>query len=365
MPVVSEKQRRAMWAAANGHSTLGIPQSVGREFVSKDEAPAASGVMLTEPNGAMLMVKRSKDARDHAGAWAFPGGMIEDGERPDEAALRELEEEIGAPPDSVETGEIELVDKGGPGKFWTYRMPVTGKFDPMLNSEHEDFQWASPEGLPEPLHPGVARTMAAMGKHRQAFDHAALIALDRESVRSFDKDGHMHVSEANISKATINPYIGAEIPNWQELGLDPKRVYRLLRDPNELAKGAASFAGKPLLFTHKPTTAEDHQGEDVVGAVMNPRFEHPYLKAELVVWPGAAIDAIKDGSQKQLSAGYRYTYDPTPGIYEGEQYDGRMTNIIGNHLAMVAEGRVGPDAVVGDSMSELHWGILERAILDC
>lgn len=33
---VSEAQRRAMEAAAHGHSTLGIPESVGKEFVSKD-----------------------------------------------------------------------------------------------------------------------------------------------------------------------------------------------------------------------------------------------------------------------------------------------------------------------------------------
>ena len=36
MPPVSEKQRRAMYAAASGRSTLGIPQSVGREFVAAD-----------------------------------------------------------------------------------------------------------------------------------------------------------------------------------------------------------------------------------------------------------------------------------------------------------------------------------------
>ena len=33
MPVVSLKQRRAMYAAAEGKSTLGIPKAVGREFV--------------------------------------------------------------------------------------------------------------------------------------------------------------------------------------------------------------------------------------------------------------------------------------------------------------------------------------------
>lgn len=34
MPVVSKSQNAAMRSAAAGHSTLGIPQSVGREFVS-------------------------------------------------------------------------------------------------------------------------------------------------------------------------------------------------------------------------------------------------------------------------------------------------------------------------------------------
>lgn len=35
-PAVSEKQRRAMAAAAHGNSTLGIPKSVGKDFMSKD-----------------------------------------------------------------------------------------------------------------------------------------------------------------------------------------------------------------------------------------------------------------------------------------------------------------------------------------
>jgi hypothetical protein len=34
MPVVSEAQRRAMYAAKEGKSTLGIPKSVGAEFIA-------------------------------------------------------------------------------------------------------------------------------------------------------------------------------------------------------------------------------------------------------------------------------------------------------------------------------------------
>lgn len=36
MPPKSEKQRKAMQAAAHGKSTLGIPKSVGKEFADSD-----------------------------------------------------------------------------------------------------------------------------------------------------------------------------------------------------------------------------------------------------------------------------------------------------------------------------------------
>lgn len=38
MPMVSEAQRRAMYAAAAGHSTLGIPKTVGKDFVAAGPA---------------------------------------------------------------------------------------------------------------------------------------------------------------------------------------------------------------------------------------------------------------------------------------------------------------------------------------
>jgi len=43
MPSKSDKQHRAMQAAAAGKSTKGIPKSVGKEFVAADKAKAAKG----------------------------------------------------------------------------------------------------------------------------------------------------------------------------------------------------------------------------------------------------------------------------------------------------------------------------------
>ncbi len=46
-------------------------------------------------HGAIILTRRASRLRNHAGQWALPGGRIDPGETPEEAALRELEEEVG------------------------------------------------------------------------------------------------------------------------------------------------------------------------------------------------------------------------------------------------------------------------------
>jgi len=189
---------------------------------------------------------------------------------------------------------------------------------------------------------------------------SALIAFDRESLRSKDADGRLHVKLANISKATVNPYRGDEIPEWQALGLDPGRVYYLLREPEELAKAAPTFNNLPILSKHQKVSADDHQPDLVVGTTgSSSEFVAPYLQNSLAFWAGPAIDAIEadDDSKrvKELSCGYRYRADMTPGTYQGQSYDGVMRDIVGNHVALVREGRAGPDVVVADEAMRPGW----------
>ena len=185
--------------------------------------------------------------------------------------------------------------------------------------------------------------------------HQDRIALDRGSVRTIDQDGHLHVALNPISKANVCPYYGSEIPDADILGLKPSQVYQLYRDPDELRKGAETFDGKPLLLTHKPQSAEDHSRQLTVGAIKNPEFSDPYLMAEIVVWDAEGIEVIRSGEQKQLSCGYRYVADMRPGVANGVPYDGRMTQIQGNHVALVETGRAGSDVVVGDNAIQLNF----------
>ena len=49
----------------------------------------------------LLFTRRSLTLRNHPGQMAFPGGRIEAGESPADAALREAHEEIGLDPSRV------------------------------------------------------------------------------------------------------------------------------------------------------------------------------------------------------------------------------------------------------------------------
>ena len=69
----------------------------GEEF-----RPAAVLIALTErEEPGMLLLHRPSNMRSHPGQIAFPGGGIDPGESPVEAALREAHEELGIDPAKV------------------------------------------------------------------------------------------------------------------------------------------------------------------------------------------------------------------------------------------------------------------------
>jgi len=198
------------------------------------------------------------------------------------------------------------------------------------------------------------------GDRRKVFAHDAIdaeMAFDEaQTTRSYDPFGRLNLDLTPISKATVNPYQGKEIPDWQKLKLDPEKVYMLLRHPDELKRAAASFNNVPLLYRHKPTSAENHPRDLVVGTTGERAvYQHPYLYNSMSVWDdNDGIEGIENNKARALSCGYAYDPDMRPGVYEGQRYDGVMRNIRGNHVILTKEGRAGPDIIVGDSMENLN-----------
>lgn len=399
-----------------------------------DSSGHAAGIIFVGPGGEVLLLRRAASEANYPGHWALPGGKGDEGETPEQTAVRETSEEIGTVPE----GKRHLLESRRTPTgmtFHTFAVAVDECFEPKLNAEHDGHQWAALDALPSPLHPAVEENLSKLRpvlagdgaakrgemqhagnialnmptflndpatqgldaefggwttkqledalnatirawmntkpkpgtaepeniknmreelrRRRTARDEALPLALDKDSVREFDSDGRMRVAVTNISKATINPYLGREIPNNDALGLDPNRRYRLFRHPDELKKGAPTFNGLPLLSEHVPITAETHKPEIVVGASgTDAEFVAPFLRNSLFVWPQKAIDDIEDEEKRELSCAYHYRADMTPGTWEGQPYDGVMRDIVGNHIALVRKGRAGPDVVVGDAALE-------------
>jgi 8-oxo-dGTP pyrophosphatase MutT (NUDIX family) len=82
-----ERERLTAAVAAFPRRTVALdgrrPAAVALVVVETDDGP---GIVLT---------KRSPHLRAHAGQWALPGGRIDEGEDAEDAALRELHEELG------------------------------------------------------------------------------------------------------------------------------------------------------------------------------------------------------------------------------------------------------------------------------
>jgi len=74
---------------------------------------AVLAAIVDRPRPTFLLTHRPSNMRSHPGQVAFPGGKIDPGESPIEAALREAWEELAIPPEVVTViGESDLYRTG-------------------------------------------------------------------------------------------------------------------------------------------------------------------------------------------------------------------------------------------------------------
>jgi putative (di)nucleoside polyphosphate hydrolase len=123
-----------------------------------------AGIMLLNREGKVFVAQRLDNAAD---AWQMPQGGLDEGEAPEEGALRELEEETGIPRDKVEivarcpvelTYDLpeELVGRLWQGKWrgqkqhWFLARFLGEDADVNIATEHPEFRawkWIDPAEL--------------------------------------------------------------------------------------------------------------------------------------------------------------------------------------------------------------------------
>lgn len=299
----------------------------------KEEPDTDTVAFITYTDGdRILWMRRTKD-----GTWGFPGGHLEEGESPIEGAIRESREEAEHVP---QTG-IHLIHQEGHCLLFACN---DGEFEPKLNDEHDAFVWADWDNAPEPLFEKLDDSMEEIAE--AAEEHSE--AMDK---REYDTNGWFEVKDNPLSCVGVYPYLGRSI----SAECDPDRIYGVMRPADELSdpQCVESFRLIPWIDNHVMlgseedglTPAEQKGVQGVVGE--NVYFDGEYLRANLKVFSEAMASHIANG-KKELSCGYRCTYEYAPGVFEGQPYDFVQRNIRGNHLALVDNGRMGPQVSVQD-----------------
>jgi mutator protein MutT len=124
-------------AAVGGDQALNPEHPMLREEQTFKSAAVLIPVIDRDGQATILLTQRTEHLSSHSGQVAFPGGKIDSGESPEEAALREAHEEVG-----LDSSQVEVI-----GTFGTYYSgsgysisPVIGmvRGEPDLTLNHDE-----------------------------------------------------------------------------------------------------------------------------------------------------------------------------------------------------------------------------------
>lgn len=177
-----------------------------------------------------------------------------------------------------------------------------------------------------------------------------------QTTRSFTKDGFL-VVPATLSKLGVFDY------HNKELGKDGEGIQRLARTEKSLFTDETirSFENAPITVGHPEddVTAENWK-QLAVGSVRNVRRDGEHLAGEAWIYDAAAIKQIQKFGIKELSCGYRSELLPS----QEQGVDFEMSPMIGNHIAIVADGRCGESCKLADEQKGQSKMSATRKFLD-
>lgn len=164
---------------------------------------------------------------------------------------------------------------------------------------------------------------------------------------SMTPEGYLTCLNVPIGRTGWMDYYGQELPaDFNEPYGSLCKVYR---SPEELFSPAtiASFEGKSVTNTH-PTSNLDVNTTQAIerGHIQNVRRDGNFLVGDLFIKDPGLISEVQNNLKREVSSGYDcYWNKIEDGKYE-------QKNIIGNHVAVVPNGRAGSKVAIHDSKPE-------------
>lgn len=120
------------------------------------------------------------------------------------------------------------------------------------------------------------------------------------------------------------------------------------RPPSEVSDPDSlnTFGMKPATWGHPPNLLNtDNTKQYQIGYTGSQvRYNDGFVEVAIVLTDKDSIEKVERGDAREVSAGYRVDFDPTPGeTPEGEKYIGIQRKIRVNHIAVVPKGRAGSE----------------------
>jgi hypothetical protein len=179
----------------------------------------------------------------------------------------------------------------------------------------------------------------------------------------------------------IPAVIASEIVHQYEDGW----AYKPAEELEKMAKVAGDIGAVPVKILEHPSVESNYllaKQSDVYGRAENFQFVKNLTDSKTgrpmrrgiradIRWfkdrvPEKVLTEIRNGQKRDVSIGFTFDGDPTPGTWNGTQYDYVQRNIFLNHLAApIAKGRCpGPVCGIGFDAS-LRYGLDEATLKDC
>lgn len=161
------------------------------------------------------------------------------------------------------------------------------------------------------------------------------IRVDRLSLPKISKTKNGYLKgEAIVGRAGVQRYLNGDGTERLEL-----------RHPNEIFSPSSLETLKtiPVTNDHPSSLVNVDNAKDLLIGLTGEtvRVDGEAIIANLTITHKDAIETIQKRNKKELSLGYELELVKEEGMYNGERYTHRQTNVKYNHLAIVDKGRAG------------------------
>lgn len=115
-----------------------------KEELEEDYSDYKTSIIALTYNGKILILQRGSTAPWMPNKWSLVGGVVDNGEKPKTAVIRECLEEIGLQPSKVSF--IEMIETKDVGKIY-FHTGILNSDKVQLDYENSDFAFISKEDI--------------------------------------------------------------------------------------------------------------------------------------------------------------------------------------------------------------------------